>query len=140
MAVKTYNPKKIELSFLGVPISGFADGTFVRVEYNEDQFTLMVGADGEAARAQSANKSGRITCTLMQTSLSNDVFAAAAAADQRSGLSIGPAFIKDSNGRMRASASEAWVVKHGAPEFGKEVGSREWIIECADLDLFAGGN
>jgi hypothetical protein len=47
---QTYDPSMIVASFLGIPISGYADGTFVAVERNNESFTLMVGAGGEAAR------------------------------------------------------------------------------------------
>ena len=57
MAVSTYNPDEVAIVFAGIPISGFADGTFLSVEQNEDSFTMQVGTDGEACRSKSNNRS-----------------------------------------------------------------------------------
>lgn len=137
---KTYNPKRVAVSFAGRVLTGFADGTFISVERNEDTFTLAVGSDGEAARAASNNRSGRVTLTLMQTSASNDILSALAEADERSQLSTGPMMIKDASGRTVVLAAEAWIVKPAGAEFGREIGNREWIFETGDLSIFSGGN
>ena len=57
----TYDPSSVVASFAGVPLGGFADGTFIGVERNNDSFTLMVGAGGEAARARSRSKASAAT-------------------------------------------------------------------------------
>jgi len=82
MALKTYDPAQVTIIFAGIPISGFAEGTFVSVERNEDSWALQVGADGEATRAKSNNKSGRVTLTLIQSSFSNDALSAVMAVDE----------------------------------------------------------
>lgn len=40
--MQTYDPKKVKVLFLGAPLDGFADGTFVNVSRNEDGFSLVV--------------------------------------------------------------------------------------------------
>jgi hypothetical protein len=137
----TYDPKAILFTFLGIPLSGFADGTFIKVERNDDTFKLVVGSDGESARARNRNRSGRITLTLLQTSPSNDYLSAAQRADE---LGIpggkGPLLVKDVLGTTLINAPDAWIVKPPAAEFGREVGSREWVFESGDIDMLVGGN
>lgn len=140
MAVKTYNPKKVIVTFLGAQLSGFAEGSFVSVESN-DLFTKHIGSDGEGCRTQNADRSGSCTLTLMQSSASNDFLTAASLTDQRTSLGTGPLSITDGSGRTVVLAAEAWIAKRPNSEFSNEAGSREWRFETLDLSTdFVGGN
>lgn len=138
---KTIDPKLVIPTFLGIPLSGFADGAFIKIERNADAFSLVVGSDGESARARSRNRSGRITLTLLQTSASNDFLSAAHRADE---IGVpggkGPFLVKDLAGTTLVSAPSAWIVKFPSTEFSRDVGSREWVFESGDIDMFVGGN
>lgn len=138
--VKTYDPKAVAVIFGGKIITGFGDGTFVVVERNEQTFNLKVGVDGEGTRAKSNNKSGKITLTLMQSSSSNDDLSAFAAADELSNTGVAPCLIKDSNGTTVCAAATAWIQKPANVEDAKEVGTRTWVIESDEVDMFVGGN
>jgi len=142
MGLKTYDPSEVALIFAGFPISGFADGTFVSVDQNEDSFNLVVGTDGEGARAKSNNRSATITFTLLQTSASNAFLAAQHNIDIRSpnGDGIGSLLVQDNSGLSLYSADKSWVRKPPVAEFGREVGSREWTIETHELTNITAGN
>ncbi len=142
MALHTYDPSQVTIIFAGVPVSGFGEGTFVSVERNEDSFALQVGADGEATRAKSNNRSGTVTVTLIQSSIVNDAFSALVALDENSpgGDGIGPLLIKDLSGRTLVAAETAWIRKPATVEFAREATEREWVIETDRLNIFAGGN
>jgi len=119
---------------------GFSDGTFIKVERNEQAFSLKVGVDGEGTRAKSNNKSGKITITLMQSSSFNDVLSAFAAADELSNTGAVPFFLKDNSGRTLVTALTCWVQKYADSEFAKEVSTRTWVLETDDIEVFVGGN
>lgn len=140
MAVKTYSPKKVSVVIGGFIISGYAEGSFVKVEYEDDAFTKVTGADGETSRTHSANISGTITLTLLQTSESNDVLSGLHIADRLSLQGVVPVLIKDNNGTTFAGAPEAWIKKMPESEFAKEMGEREWVIDCGALLYTTGGN
>ena len=143
MAVKTYDPNNILMIFGAISIDGgLADGTFVTVEYNEDAFTLMMGSDGNGARAKSNNNSGRATFTVLQTSEVNQLLSAQHNIDKLSpsGDGIAPLLIKDKEGATLVAAGTAWIVKSANSEYAKEVSTREWIIETDNLDMLVGGN
>lgn len=135
----TYDPASIAASFAGVPLAGFADGTFVAVERNNDSFTLMVGAGGEAARSRSRNSSGKVTFTLMATSATNDLLSAIWRADELSGTGVGAFILKDLNGTTLCAANNAWIMKPPKIEFGKEISTREWVIEAESVYMKSGG-
>lgn len=138
--VFTYDPKQVSVIVGGKIITGFADGSFVEFERNENAWNLKVGVDGEGARAKSNNLSGKITLTLMQSSASNDVMSAFAAADELSNAGAVPFYLKDNSGRTIATALTAWVQKYPKTTFAKEIESRQWILETDDIEIFVGGN
>lgn len=137
---KSYDPKNIKITVGGFPISGFADGSFVTVERNEDMWTLQVGADGEAARSKSNNRSGRLTVSLLQTSASNDVLSAFAQADDVGGAAQFPVSVEDALGNSLFFTDTAWVKKMAPAPYGKEAAAREWVLETDVLVAFVGGN
>jgi hypothetical protein len=139
MAVKTYDPKRLMITFAGAAIEGFADGTFLTVERRNPSFNLMVGADGEGARARSNDNSGTITLSLIQTSKSNTLLSAFSALDEASGNGVAPFFVKDLNSDTLLVAATAWVSKPANAEFGKEISNREWTLETDNITLFNGG-
>lgn len=139
--LKQYDPSQVTIIF-GSIISGYADGSFLSVERNEDSYTLQMGTDGEGTRSKSNNRSGRATFTLMQSSDSNDALSALHLLDESTpnGDGVLPLLIKDLEGRTIYEAEKAWIVKSPTSEFDREATSREWIIETHELTQFIGGN
>lgn len=142
MTLHTYYPDQVAMVFAGIPITGFADGTFLSVEQSEDSFSLQVGSDGEACRSRTNNRSGRVTFTLGQWSAANDLLSALHNVDisTPNGDGIGPLLIKDNSGRSLFAAEKAWIVKPPTGEFAREAGSREWVVETDSLVQQHGGN
>jgi hypothetical protein len=138
--VLTYDPKNVSMIVGGKIMSGFGDGTFIKVSRNEQAFNLKVGVDGEGTRAKSNNFSGKFEITLMQSSSSNDVLSSYASADQLSNSGVVPVLLRDNNGTTLATALTGWVQKLPDTEFAKEVTTRTWVIETDDIELFVGGN
>lgn len=141
MALKTYNAADLTVTFGPVVMSGFGPDTVVSVEMNEDLFTLQVGADGHATRSKTSNRSARITVTLAQSSMANDLLSGIAALDAKSNEGVYPLLIKDGSGRSIHSAKNAWITRVPTAEYGKEAGTREWVFEtdCLDENI-VGGN
>jgi hypothetical protein len=140
MSVKTYNGAQVSIIFAGIPFEGLADGTFVTIKRNSDSFTDQVGSDGEGARAATNDKSGTVTVTLMQTSLTNDALSSLARMDELIGSGVAPLLVKDNSGRSIAQAETAWILKPADMEFGRELSNREWVFKTDDLDVHIGGN
>jgi len=133
MATSTYDPQKFQIILGAAPVSGFADGTFITVEQDGDDFSKKVGADGEVARSRMANRSATMAMTLMATSLTNLILTGLRATEV-----IFPILIKD--GANVIAAGEAWVKKPPAFERGAEAGDAEWTIDIAKWNPVFGGN
>ncbi len=142
MTLYTFDAKSVGVIFGGAPLSGFADGTFVSIEQNEDSFSLQVGTDGDACRSKSNNQSARVTVTLQQSSASNDVLSALFNTDilSPSGDGIFPLMVKDNTGRSILAAEKAWIVKPPTSTFAREAENREWVFETDAMIHNVGGN
>lgn len=137
---RTYDPKQIIITFGGVPISGYADGTFIKVSPAGDRFTRKVGADGEVARSRSNNDCHNVEITLMQTSPGNAALSAVLAEDRFFNTGIRPLQIADINGSVLDFWPDAWIKADPDQEYSKEVGDRTWMLETGQVgELFIVG-
>ena len=65
--IKTYNPKEVTVSCGSHIVEGFADDSFITIEFNGDGITKKVGCDGEIARAVSPDDTAKVKIVLLQT-------------------------------------------------------------------------
>jgi hypothetical protein len=140
MAVHTYDAKKVKVIVGGIPLSGYADGTFIKIERDNDLFTKVVGADGITSRSKSNDRGGTAVLTLKQTSPSNDILSAFHLTDELTNAGIFPLLVQDMSGRSTFISATAWIKKLPSSEFGKDLGNREWTFDLVDVDIFVGGN
>lgn len=143
-ALKVYDASEVSIIFLGFPIdSGFDDGEFCSIEQNAEDYSLVMGTDGEGTRSASNNRSAKVTIKLMQSSSSNELLSAANNLDRISpnGAGVGVLLIRDRQGTSLFTAQKAWLM--GPPKsisFDREAKGREWVIETNELERFDGGN
>ncbi|MFX0205153.1 MAG: DUF3277 domain-containing protein [Candidatus Hodarchaeota archaeon] len=129
---KTYDPSQIIVTFGGVPISGFDDGTFISVAPSSDYFTKKSGADGEVARAKSNDYTDEVTITLMSSSASNDYLSGIVLLDRTSNTGVLPLQILDLNGTTLHFWPSAWIKSRPTSDFGKEITSRAWVFDTGN--------
>lgn len=127
--VNTYDPKDVNVVVDGTILTGFADGTFVSIEQEEENYTMHVGAQGEVSRARSHNRSGTITVTLSQDSPSNTYLNRKANSKETFSVAI-----VDMNTDETHGGNNCWIEKPADKEFGKEVEEREWVIVVPKLE------
>ena len=140
MSVRTYDPKAVVITVGGAPMSGFADGTFLTVDRDENAFTKVTGADGTSTRVKSNNRSGSLTLTLKQSSPSNDILSGFAALDELTNSGVVPILIKDLSGNSLFFSATGWIQKYPSSDFAKEISNREWVMDLVDVDMFIGSN
>lgn len=138
--MSTFDPSKVLVNFHGFTLGGYADGTFIEAERDSETFSKTVGADGEVAWLKSADDSGTIKFTVLQTSAANDILSAELFRDELTGVAVGPVFIKDLTGRTLVMGAEARLQKPAAISLGKDIEAREWTILVAHLKVQVGGN
>lgn len=140
MSVRTFDPAEVVLLVGGAPMSGFADGTFISVQRDEQMFNKVSGADGEVTRVKTNNRSGQLTITLAQSSVCNDILSGIAQADELSNSGVVPVSMIDKTGTTVLFCSAAWVQQLPETPFSKEVENREWVIELGPFTMHIGGN
>lgn len=138
--MKTYSPKAVQVIYGNRILTGFMDGTFIEADKTSDDWAEHIGADGEGARVQSADESGTVTLTLMQTSASNDYLSGCRNADRASSLGTKSLVVKDGSGRSLIFAAEAWIKKVAKSELSNDKGSRQWVFVSTNMEHFVGGN
>jgi len=131
--VKTYDPKKVIVTFGGVPLTGWADGTFIGVRGSAERFTKKTGADGEVARARSNDDTHEVTVTLMQSSPSNTYLSTVMNIDRLTNMGIRPLSITDLSGSSLFFWPEAWIKKDPDVDYAKEVGDRAWAFDTGQI-------
>jgi hypothetical protein len=124
----TYDPKKVIITLGGVPIGGYADGTFVQIDPNSETWTRKVGADGEVVRSLSNDNTHTIQITLMQTSLSNAYLRTTMNADKLTGLGMLPLSFTDLNTMEVHFWAQAWVSTDPSTGRAKETTDVQWTI------------
>lgn len=136
---KNFDPSRVVLVAAGINIYGFAKGTSIEIEYDEDAFKKETGRDGDMVRVRSHDKGGKVTVTLMASSPCNDLLSARAVLDRKTGLGTGPMLMKDLNKTTVAEAQASWIKKMPKFESGDEASNVVWEFECHDLELYFGG-
>ena len=145
MSLHNYDPSRVTLSFLGIDISDFQNATFIDVERNEDAFKTHTGSLGDKTVTRILDRGGKVTITLMAHGNSNDFLSLILKDAEQfglvSGLTVGSLQIKDLGGATRVHAEAAWIVKQPKIERAMDGNtSTVWVIECADIEMFSGGN
>lgn len=140
MSVRTFDPKSVIVTIGGVPMSGYADGTFLEITADNQQWTKVIGADGFTTRVKSNDYGGVMTLTLSQSSPSNDVLSALLNVDKLSNAGVVPILIKDLSGTTVMFSASGWIQQFPDVTFGNEINNRAWILDLADMDILVGGN
>jgi hypothetical protein len=130
--MRTYDPTEVQVNLGPLTLTGFADGTFVKVaKTTAETYKKKVGAKGEVSRTKVTDKSGTITVTLMHTSPSNTKLYLL----EKNPVTFPVTILENGESKFIATATEAWIEKTPNPEFGAEEGKAEWTIGCADLNF-----
>lgn len=133
MPLHSYDPKNITLIYDQVVIEGFADGSFVNVEYNADSWTFRKGSDGNGVRSKTNDQSARFTITLMPGATGNLPLNRNLQADKVSNSGVKPISLIDSSTGDFFVAEGAWVVREPGQDYQTEAQNREWILEADDV-------
>lgn len=136
MGMKVYDADQVSVIIGAIPIeSGFADGEFLRIEQETDDYSDVVGTDGEVTRSKTGDRRATATVLVMQTSNSNQALSALSNLDRitPNGAGVVPFLVKDNNGNGLYEAEHCWVQRGPDVSFDREATPREWTIRIANL-------
>lgn len=139
MAIATINPKKFRGTFGPVIFSGYADDV-VSIEYPDDAFEVVRGADGQVTMVNKSVDDVRVTVTFKQSSSTNDQLSVIHKADKLSGAGVLPLVFADGSGTTVLFADAARIVKAPTVDFGNSAKDRVWTFHTGPCELHIGGN
>lgn len=141
MAISTYSPKDVFVSLAGLhTVTGYADGTFVRITKDMKPFQKIRAMDGEIARMYSDDEGYRVEITLAQSSGSNNIFSMIHNVDAVTRMGKFPLLIKDGKGQTNFFAASAWIEQIPEVTFSNQMETRTWVFGCSGATMTIGGN
>ena len=139
MANKVYDPNQLSVIFGVSPINGFAEDTMLSIDVEDPQYNLSTDIHGEATRFKVNKNQAKITITLTQSSLSNDLLSSYVELDRQSNGGVFLVMIKDTNGSTLFSSTASYIEQVPTVDFGNDSKNREWIIRATNVTKFIGG-
>lgn len=124
-AVRSYDARESSVNLAGQFITGFAEGSFVEWEKDEDNFSAKTDAFGDVAVAITNNQTGTITLTLSQTSPQLGLIKQLANA-----RTIFPIWVTTPDEKV--GGTQAMIVKSPSGTLSDEVEEREVEIRVFD--------
>lgn len=141
MAVSLYSPKDVFVSIGGIyTVTGYADGTFVRITKDMKPFSKLRAMDGEMARMYNQDEGFRVELTLAQSSGTNNVLTMIYNIDTATHMGKFPMIVKDSKGQTSFFAATAWIEQIPDVTFSNSMETRTWVFGCSGAAITIGGN
>lgn len=142
--LRAWNIKDLAISLNAVPLDdgGYGEDEVMQLEWQDEQFTTFVGADGEVSRASTNSGLATITLKYAQTAAANDRLMALLIADTSTpnGAGAGMFNARDKQGRTVVLSDRSWVNGYPGLTFGKTIQVIEWKITLVDARAsFIGG-
>lgn len=136
-----YAPNDVTITVAGLySVTGFAEGTFVRITKDTQQITTTRAMDGTMSRVKSPDTGWKVEVTLAQSSSANDIFSTLWNVDKVTGMGKFPLMIKDGSGSTMFMAATAWIEELPDIVFSNQLETRTWRFGATDVIVNIGGN
>lgn len=140
MAISTYSPKDVVISIAAMhTVTGYADGTFIKIRKEMKPFEKTRAMDGEISRIYSQDDVYTVELSLMQSSPSHDVLSMLYNVDVATRMGKFPIGIRDFKGRTTFAAATAWIEQIPDVTYSNNLEVWTWKFGCSDVFLAIGG-
>lgn len=140
MTIASYSPEDINCLAFGIPLGGFADGTFITISKDKVPYGATETADGQVARLYTNSQTYTISLTFHRGSTSNDILTKLWQLDEFSQVGKFPLFIKDLSGTDLFFSTNTWI--EGIPNMVQSTNfdTRTWILRASQAVINVGSN
>lgn len=141
--ISTWDASQLAMSLGAILIdSGFGENSIAKFEPEDPRWGVHKGADGSVTRYKILAKVAKLTITMGQSSVINDLLSAQAQTDHATpgGAGLSAFQLKDLNGTTLVTAAHAFISGFPSGEWSNEVKEREWELTLMDAEVFYGGN
>jgi hypothetical protein len=137
----TYIPESVVCLVAGVlPVEGYLDGTFIRIDKVKAPFQSITTPDGTTARLQNEDKTYTVSITLHNGSSSNDVLTKLWQLDEITGRGKFPLLIRDGSGSDLFFSTTTWIEQPPSIVKSNGVDGRTWVLKSSYAIINIGGN
>lgn len=142
--LRAWNIRDLAISLNAVPLDdgGYGDDEVLTLEWQDEQFEIFVGADGEVSRSSTNSGVATVTLKYAQTAAANDRLMGLLLADTNTpnGAGAGMFNARDKQGRAVIMSERSWVNGYPGITLGKTIKVVEWKITLVDArGSFLGG-
>jgi len=140
MAIANYSPESVNCLAFGIPLDGFAEGTFITITKDRIPYRTTETSDGSVARLYSNSQTYTISLTLHRGSTSNDVLTKLWQLDELTQRAKFPLFIKDLSGTDLFFSTNTWI--EGIPSMVQSTNfdARTWTLRSSQAAINIGSN
>lgn len=140
MTIANYLPDEVNCLAFGIPLNGFADGTFITISKDKVPFGSTETADGQVARLYTNSSTYTISLTFHRGSTSNDILTKLWQLDEISQRGKFPLFIKDLSGTDLFFSTNTWI--EGIPNMVQSTNfdTRTWTLKSSQAIINVGSN
>lgn len=140
MAIANYSPDSVNCLAFGIPLDGFADGTFITIGKDKVPYGSTETADGQVARLYTNSQTYTISLTFHRGSTSNDILTKLWQLDEISQVGKFSLFIKDLSGTDLFFSTNTWI--EGVPNIVQSTNfdTRTWILRSSQAVINIGSN
>lgn len=125
-----YDPTKVILTVGPVAVTGYAEGTFIEIEADDDNTTFGMGAVGDVQMTvKPFNQIGTIKFTLMQGSPANAALTALYETRRLPGFKGYPIALLNLLGSEAAAIELGAIIKPPQQSFADGVMTRQWTCK-----------
>lgn len=140
MTIASYSPEDINCLAFGIPLGGFADGTFITISKDKVPYGATETSDGQVARLYTNSQTYTISLTFHRGSTSNDILTKLWQLDEFSQVGKFPLFIRDLSGTDLFFSTNTWI--EGIPNMVQSTNfdTRTWILRSSQAVINVGSN
>lgn len=140
MAIANYSPEDVNCLAFGIPLKGFADGTFVSISKDKVPYGSIETADGSVSRLYTNSQTYTISLTFHRGSVSNDILTKLWQLDEVTQVGKFSLLIKDLSGTDLFFSTNTWV--EGIPNVVESTtfDTRTWVLRSSQAAINIGSN
>lgn len=140
MTIANYSPEDVHCLAFGIPLDGFADGTFISISKDKVPYGTTETADGQIARLYTNSQTYTISLTFHRGSTSNDILTKLWQLDEFTQVGKFPLLMKDLSGTDLFFSTNTWI--EGIPNMVQSTSfdTRTWILRSSQAVINVGSN
>lgn len=130
-----YDPARIFVTFGGLPIRGYAPGTFINIRRDSPNWKNVRGTNSELRRLKQKNRGGTVDLTLRHSSPVNQVLGGLVVTDEITSAIIAPLVIADLLNLSGAATVDAYISGYPDLVYSQGEPNLTWTFICERIDM-----